>query len=123
MRSCASDNCSAVAEGAGWVEATCAVAGVGAAADSPAEARGLLLAAQRIEPAARAATSGETTAAADQLARVGRVLVIVALVLIVVVFVIGLVVVIAVVLVVVAVTAVVVVLALVVLAIAAVAAG
>jgi len=43
-----------------------------------------LLAAQRIDPAARAATIGETTAAADQLARVGRVLVIVALMLVVV---------------------------------------
>ena len=84
LRNCASDCCSGVTAAADAVDETGACTTAGAGLDSPAEARGLLPTAHRIEPAASAATMGETTAAADQLARVGPLLVIVALVVVVV---------------------------------------
>lgn len=80
MRSCS--RVDSLGADAGCTDVTWAGAGA-----SPAVASGLLVAAQRMDPAASAATIGDTTAAAAQLARVGRFLVIVALVLVVLVLV------------------------------------
>jgi hypothetical protein len=69
LRNCASDGCwSAETVTSTGPDADCTTVTDGAGAASPAVASGLLLAAQSKEPAAIAATIGETTAAADQLA-------------------------------------------------------